>query len=216
MGRENKKAAVAALHRQQILSAAEKLFTEKGFEQTTIGEISEASAYSRRTIYAYYTSKEDILHHIVAEGLHRLKEDLTAVLNRDGSFENRFLEICRAMQRYQYQCPQSAGQVMQGKTAALPNNAEQMTPALRQILQLGSEINGMLKEFLKEGKQKGDVRSDVTEEPSVYILWSSISGLLALTQTKGTFLTESLAMTEEQFLEYGFRQILHSIREVKP
>ena len=60
MGRENKKAAVAALHRQQILSAAEKLFAEKGFEQTTIGEISEASAYSRRTIYAYYTSKEDI------------------------------------------------------------------------------------------------------------------------------------------------------------
>ncbi|MGN1144303.1 MAG: TetR/AcrR family transcriptional regulator, partial [Anaerovoracaceae bacterium] len=76
--------------------------------------------------------------------------------------------------------------------------------------------NGMLADFLNQGKQEGTVRSDVKEEPSVYILWSSISGLLTLTQTKGAFLTESLAMTEEQFLEYGFRQILRSIQEVKP
>ena len=216
MGRENKKEAVAALHRQQILKAAEKLFTEKGFGQTTIGDISEASAYSRRTIYAYYESKEDILHHIVAAGLGQLEEDLTAVLNRDDSFENRFLEICRAMQRYYCQCPQSAGQVARGKTAGLQDNADQLTPVLRRILQLGSEINGMLADFLNQGKQEGTVRSDIKEEPSVYILWSSISGLLTLTQTKGAFLTGSLGMTEEQFLEYGFRQTLRSIQEVKP
>ncbi len=216
MGRENKKEAVAALHRQQILKAASQLFSEKGFEQTTIGDISAASAYSRRTIYAYYESKEDILHHIVAAGLHRLKEDLTAVLNRDGSFEKLFLEICQAMKRYQYQCPQSAEQVVYGKTATLQVDGENLTPALCQILQLGSEINGILAAFLDEGKRDGAVRCDVKEEPSVYILWSSISGLLTLTQTKGTFLTESLGMTEEEFLEYGFRQILRSIQEVKP
>ena len=152
----------------------------------------------------------------MAAGLSQLEEDLTAVLNRDDSFENRFLEICWAMQRYYCQCPQSAGQVARGKTAALQDNADQLTPALRRILQLGSEINGMLADFLNQGKQEGTVRSDVKEEPSVYILWSSISGLLTLTQTKGAFLTGSLGMTEEQFLEYGFRQTLRSIQEVKP
>ena len=30
MGRENKKDVVAALHREQIMKAAEKLFSEKG------------------------------------------------------------------------------------------------------------------------------------------------------------------------------------------
>lgn len=43
MGRENKKEAVAALHREQIMKAAEKLFSEKGYEQTTIEDISKAS-----------------------------------------------------------------------------------------------------------------------------------------------------------------------------
>ena len=58
MGRENKKDAVAALHKEQIMKAAEKLFSEKGFIQTTIDDISKASEYSRRTIYAYYESKD--------------------------------------------------------------------------------------------------------------------------------------------------------------
>lgn len=39
MSRENKKEAVAALHREQIMKAAEKLFLEKGYAQTTIENI---------------------------------------------------------------------------------------------------------------------------------------------------------------------------------
>ena len=61
----NRKEAVAALHRARIMTAAERLFSEKGYALTTIEDISKASEYSRRTIYAYYDSKEDILHHII-------------------------------------------------------------------------------------------------------------------------------------------------------
>lgn len=38
MSRENKKDAVAALHREQIMKAAEKLFSEKGL-QTLLADI---------------------------------------------------------------------------------------------------------------------------------------------------------------------------------
>lgn len=76
MGKMTRKEAVAALHRARILTAAEKLFSEKGYAQTTIDDISKASEYSRRTLYAYYESKEDILHHIIEKGLRSLKKDI--------------------------------------------------------------------------------------------------------------------------------------------
>ena len=41
----NQKEAVAALHRERMLAAAEELFQQKGFEQTTIDDISKASGY---------------------------------------------------------------------------------------------------------------------------------------------------------------------------
>ncbi|MGN1095623.1 MAG: TetR/AcrR family transcriptional regulator, partial [Eubacteriales bacterium] len=69
MKHENKKEAIASLHRERILSAAEELFLSKGYEKTTVDDISVASEYSRRTIYAYYESKDDILHHIIEKGL---------------------------------------------------------------------------------------------------------------------------------------------------
>ena len=50
MGRENKKEAVAALHRERIMTAAERLFSEKGYEQTTMEDSPAASGYSRRRI----------------------------------------------------------------------------------------------------------------------------------------------------------------------
>ena len=64
MGRENKKDVVAALHREQIMKAAEKLFSEKGYVQTTIDDISKASEYSRRTIYTFVLFSILVIYHI--------------------------------------------------------------------------------------------------------------------------------------------------------
>jgi AcrR family transcriptional regulator len=47
--------------RETIERAALKLFDEQGYDQTTLDEIADAADVSRRTIFAYFESKEDIL-----------------------------------------------------------------------------------------------------------------------------------------------------------
>ena len=209
MGRENKKESIAMLHREAILAAAEKLFTEKGVAETTISDISAASGYSRRTIYAYYLSKEDILHHIIMQGLSFLKNDIETGMAESGDFITRYSSICAAMKKYYEDCPLSAKSVITADTGKI--SFETLSPAVKRILNLGDEINGLLVGFIEGGKSSGAVRSDVEPMPTVYILWSSISSLLTLTGTKGRFLTQSLSFTRDEFLEYGFRQIINSI-----
>ena len=209
MSRENKKESVAALHRKAILEASEKLFIEKGFGETTISDISAASGYSRRTIYAYYLSKENILHHIIVQGLSSLKNDIETGMAESGDFISRYRSICAAMKKYYEDCPLSAESVITAETGKIA--PETLSPAVRDILKLGDEINGLLSRFIQDGKTSGTVRSDVEPMPTVYILWSSISSLLTLTGTKGRFLTQSLSFTRDEFLEYGFRQIINSI-----
>jgi AcrR family transcriptional regulator len=55
--RERKKAKV----RDALIQAAMKLFTEKGFEETTIDEIVESADVSRRTFFRYFPSKDLIV-----------------------------------------------------------------------------------------------------------------------------------------------------------
>jgi AcrR family transcriptional regulator len=47
--------------RETIARVALELFIERGYENTTLADIAEAANVSKRTIFAYFESKEDIL-----------------------------------------------------------------------------------------------------------------------------------------------------------
>lgn len=55
--RERTRQAVA----REITEAAEALFIERGFEETTIEDIAEAVGMSRRSVFRYFATKEDLV-----------------------------------------------------------------------------------------------------------------------------------------------------------
>ena len=211
MGGPNKKESVAALHRENILSAAEKLFLEKGVASTTIDDISKLSEYSRRTIYIYYESKDDILHHIILKGLASLKDDLLNALRQQTGFIERYWLICSAMEKYQTNCPQSADSVNRMKSGDI--DPASISQVVLQIFALGTEINKLLADYVEQGKSQGMVRCDIEPMKTVYVMWSGITSLLSLVQDKGAFLEKEFSAAKESFLEYGLRQIINSILE---
>ena len=213
MGRANKKEAVASFHREQIMNAAEKLFSEKGFEQTTIEDISRVSAYSRRTIYAYFESKDDILHHIIAKGLLLLKDEIESAIRENDYFLSQYEAICAAMVRYQTECPRSLENINNAQAADF--NEETLSDTVTRILVLGTEINALLAEFIEKGKENGVVRQDVVPLMTVYVLWSSLTSFISLVQTKGQFIYGQFHISENELYAYGFKQIIHSILDVK-
>ena len=223
MGRENEKEAVAALHRAQILAAAQELFCTKGFAQTSIEDISKASAYSRRTLYAYYENKEDILHHILVQGLASLKDDLTAAVQQ-GDFYTVYRAICAAMTAYYRRYPCSMQTVMhtptaQKRPAAAPDPEDRAageeesaaSPAVQQIFRLGEEIHALLAAWIRRGQKEGVVSREQDPDLTVYILSAELTAFLELCETKGSYIRSSLDLSEEAMLEYGFRRILCGI-----
>lgn len=56
-----------------ILSAAETLFAEKGFHNTSVDEIADQAEVSVGTVYFYFKNKEALLIRLFDESLHRLR-----------------------------------------------------------------------------------------------------------------------------------------------
>lgn len=208
----NRKEAIAALHRARIMTAAERLFSEKGYAQTTIDDISKASEYSRRTIYAYYDSKEDILHHIIEKGLRSLKADIESAANENAGFVEAFRAVCGAMRRYRKEYPHSLDSL---KHSGVEEIGQAASDTVKNILRLGTEINEILEALIVRGQRSGEVRKDFVPMLTVYVLSASLDALLALAETKGPFICAQNGVTEEEFLDYGFRQIIDSVLEVR-
>src|SRR5689334_1451997 len=53
--------------RQSIVDAAARVFQERGFEATSIGEIAEKLKTDRASIYYYFGSKQELFPEIVRE-----------------------------------------------------------------------------------------------------------------------------------------------------
>lgn len=213
MEQMSKKEAVAALHRERIMEATEKLFSEKGYAQTTIDDISKAAEYSRRTLYTYYESKEDILHHIIEKGLRSLKADIENAANVNAGFVEAYRAVCRAKSCYRKEYPYSLETLKRSGTAEIERLAASDT--VKNILCLGMEINAILESLIVRGQKSGEVRKDIVPMLTVYILSANLDSLLALIEANGKFICAQNGMTEDEFLDYGFRQIINSILEVR-
>ena len=97
MNQENKKDAVAALHRENIVRAAAALFAQKGFDASSIDDIARESGYSRRTIYIYGKSKENLLCLAIAQELRTLCGTVCAARKKSPAFSRntmRFAPNC--------------------------------------------------------------------------------------------------------------------------
>ncbi|MGH3266652.1 MAG: TetR/AcrR family transcriptional regulator, partial [Trebonia sp.] len=62
--------------RERIAQVALQLFAERGYEHTTLAEIADAADVSKRTIFAYFDGKEDILFSDVPALLEQLRQTL--------------------------------------------------------------------------------------------------------------------------------------------
>ncbi|HWM40698.1 MAG TPA: helix-turn-helix domain-containing protein, partial [Streptomyces sp.] len=49
---------------QRLMAAATRLFSEQGYDRTSVQEIVEAAGVTKGALYHYFGSKDDLLHEI--------------------------------------------------------------------------------------------------------------------------------------------------------
>ena len=80
-------------HRGEILSAAEKVFAEKGFFLTTMREIAEAAEFGTGTLYNYFKSKEELYLTLIDGKVEEINRLVKAGLCRKASAIERVQKV---------------------------------------------------------------------------------------------------------------------------
>lgn len=69
--------------REKLIEVARQLFVHKGWENTTMNDIANASEKGRRTIYTYFRNKKEIYDAIIEADSDKMVMDLRAIANSD-------------------------------------------------------------------------------------------------------------------------------------
>lgn len=115
------------------------------------------------------------------------------------------------MRAYQERHPLSASRVNAVQAEKLAG--DELTNGQRTVLELGSEINELLEQFLRKGIAEGVVRKSLPVRLAVPVLWAGMTSLLSLAAAKGAYFVRAFGVSEEEFLKYGFEQLLGGILE---
>ena len=101
MGIQERKERERERRRQQIIVAAKRVFSEKGFSRATMEDIAKAAELSPGTLYLYFKNKDElyaslsirILHYLLIRLEHVAKEAGTDLEARMASLKKALLDV---------------------------------------------------------------------------------------------------------------------------
>jgi len=86
-------------HREEILSAAEKVFAAKGFFPTTMSDIARRAEFGTGTLYKYFKSKEELYFTLIDEKV----EEINRLVKTELSQRNSAVEKIKKVLRLQFE-----------------------------------------------------------------------------------------------------------------
>lgn len=79
--------------KDRIVNEARELFARKGYDNVNVNDIASACDIGRRTVYTYFTGKDEIYMAVIETELERLMARMAAVAQADLSPDKKLLEM---------------------------------------------------------------------------------------------------------------------------
>jgi AcrR family transcriptional regulator len=196
--REKEKLELRAL----ILSAAKKLFVNKGIEHTTIRNIAEAIDYSVGTVYVYFKDKNAIFHALHTQGFNELGKQLQVLMAVEDPMQ-RVKALGRVYINFAKDNTDMYN-LMFSLPAPIDFLEKEDTDEWKEGVLAFKVLKDSLADCIKMGHFKGH-----TLEPLTYLFWSAVHGMCALyisERAKGVNLKDP-----DTIVERGYESFLKMI-----
>jgi AcrR family transcriptional regulator len=173
MGTAERKAKEKEELKALILRAAQKLFAEKGIEQTTIRNIATAIEYSVGTVYVYFKDKNEILHELHTQGFRQLGGEMRVLFNVSDPME-RLKALGRVYLQFAVENPD-----MYELMFSMKAPMEFLESQCKEDWNEGKGTFDALRSTVNECIQKGHFAGHQLE-PLSFMIWSTVHGMASL------------------------------------
>lgn len=184
---------------EQIIEAARNLFHRFGFKKVSMDEIAKEAGVTKKTIYMYFNSKEELLKYFIQEEIKNMKDIVEEVEGKNLEF---FEMVNQAIYKLlQYKKERDFLNIIAKEAEWLKN------PIVVENLKLIDEkIQDYIKEKLKIAKQKGYINYE-NLEITTFLIYKMYIALIIEWDNKSKKLDERMiANNISKILKNGLRK----------
>ncbi len=81
--------------RREIAHAAADLIFDKGFAETSVNQIAKAAGMGKSSLYDFFSTKDEIILHLLDEPLTELNQRAEIIINGDGNVIERLRKVMK-------------------------------------------------------------------------------------------------------------------------
>ncbi len=215
MGSIDRKNKIKEIRKNDIIDAAQEVIFSKGYNQASMDEISKQAEFSKRTVYSYFSSKEEIYFEIMVRGYNLLNEQIQNMFNEipKKTALEKIKQMGLVIYKFSTQYPNYFEAIMSYENKEEDFDIQLSNSSRDNCYNLGEILFSYLKITLEEGVKEGLIRDDIdVVNTSVYI-WSSTIGLFDVLIKKKKYLENYHARDTDTLLKNGLDMIIYSIKK---
>nr|WP_320133092.1 helix-turn-helix domain-containing protein [uncultured Holophaga sp.] len=169
--------------RAHILDAARRLFALQGFQGTTMDGVAKASAFTKRTVYAYFASKEELWCGVMARALEGLALRFEGVAEGAGSGMEGIMGMGAAFETFVGEDPEGFQVLSEGRSQ--PGVLAEGTRGLRELGEAHARMQGAMAGAIRQGTLDGSLRDDLDPEGTAALLALYATSVMAAVRQAG-------------------------------
>src|SRR3954470_15941711 len=153
--------------RTELTRQAARLFAEKGYHGTSIGDLADAMGVQKGSLYAHISSKQDLLYETMAEGARAFHAGLDAIPAEAPTTNKIRLALRSHLQVVADQLDVATVFVQEWRYLEGARREEIVTERRR----YEERIRG----FFREGRELGELRTDLDDATAALLVLSAVN-----------------------------------------
>lgn len=195
---------------REIIGAAKKLFLSKGYMNTTMLDIAEVAELSRRTIYSYFKSKEEISFKLIVDSFATILAGLEEVSGTEKTGMEQLVEMKdRYIHFFTHDYNQFYFTLLFDFKLSIENSSD---PEAAECIRLIKEICSVFVSVLERGKSDGTIHVEGDLEITAFTMMTIIHSTMQKITGRREVLANVLEYGELDLIDNMFRLLFLSLK----
>jgi TetR/AcrR family transcriptional regulator len=193
----------------EIVTAAEQIFYQKGFDTASMDEIAQAAQFTKRTVYQYFSSKEELYFAVALHCFRQLLAYFETAVTEGNTGIEKFQLSSLAYYQFYREHPEAFSLL---NHCNYIQASRETSPNFQAMLRLKQEMMKMFAAAIATGKKDGTIRGNLDAATGAYSAVFLSIGFFNLLSETGTKFTSKFGMEQDAFVRFSLDLIIRALR----